>query len=186
MRKLVSLALSALLLLSPLGCAGQDAPAAHGTDGMTESYYAGQQARAYKMFQKPIFQELADDWTGHATAAWDYDSFAAYQVLDEALQPAAPEKQLYACTYSADGGICGYIVLEYTGDGIGKVRAEETAEAYDLRAQQSAVEAALGATALDWPTAIAARVRCADGEAVFLTDNEGHEYLYSFAEQALL
>lgn len=192
MEKLIGLALAALLTLTPLGCAEQKPGAADGGDSITASYYVGQEDRAYAMFQKNIFQNLADDWTGEETAAWNYDSFAKYEILDHAMGSVAKDEALYYCTYSAEGGKCGYVVLQYTGDGISRFSLMETPYLYDLREALDELLPLLEDTELDLSTAVASRIKLVDtdknrsDEAIRFTDEAGHEALYGLAEKALL
>lgn len=157
------------------------------------SYYEGQSSRAYKMLQKSIFKNLIGGWTeeGISNPVWNYDSFARYEVLNRDLTGVEKDAELYYCTFSADNGKCGYGVLAYHGEGMSRVKVVETSYLYDLQANMEAISDALGKTELDPATARAVRVEVngADAgeaeEAIRISDDKGHDYLYYFSDSSL-
>lgn len=95
---------------------------------LSNSYYEGQSSRAYEMVQKSIFKKLLlngwlDEISGMENARWNYDTFTKYTVLDRDPVPDEEQGELYCCTFSADNGRYGYIVISYSGDGLSKIRA---------------------------------------------------------------
>lgn len=160
------------------------------TETLRSSYYEGQGKRAFGMFQKKIFKKLINDWTcsNMVNAAWSYDSFAAYQMLDEDGNSLS-DKDLYYCTYSAEEGKCGYIIVAYDGDSLQRISSAETSYPYDLDSNMEAVLAGLEETETDPTSARAARVSITMGEdtreAIRITDGEGHECICFFGKEGV-
>lgn len=163
---------------------GGDAGAA---DALARSYYAGQEDRAYRMLQKHIFQSILEGWVpaGLEHPVWNYGTFTRYTVLDQAGVPEEQAETLYCCTVSADGGKSGYVVLSYSGDGLSRVRAEETPYLYDLDA------AAAVLAELDVAPAAAERVQVPDpdggpaAEGIRFVDAQGRATLCRFGESGV-
>ena len=159
-------------------------------DALRRSYYEGQDKRAFGMFQKNIFKKLINDWTCRnlKNAVWSYDSFAAYQMLD-ADGNSLSDKELYYCTYCADEGQCGYIVLAYDGGGLQRISSAETSYPYDLDSNMEAVLAGLEANGIDPASARAARVGLTVGdniqETIPITDGEGHGCICYFGKEGV-
>ena len=159
-------------------------------DALRRSYYEGQDKRAFGMFQKNIFKKLINDWTCRnlKNAVWSYDSFAAYQMLDGDGNSLS-DKELYYCTYCADEGQCGYIVLAYDGGGLQRTSSAETSYPYDLDSNMEAVLAGLEANGIAPASARAARVGLTVGdniqEAIRITDGEGHECICYFGKEGV-
>lgn len=159
-------------------------------EALRSSYYEGQGKRAFGMFQKKIFKKLINDWTckNMVNAAWSYDSFAAYQMLDEEGNSLS-DKELYYCTYSADEGKCGYIVVAYDGDSLQRISSAETSYPYDLDSGMKSVLAGLEETGMDPYSARAVRVSITVGEgtreAIRITDGEGHECICYFGKEGV-
>ena len=178
----------ALLLIGCVGGASSAPQARDDTTALLESYYAGQDARAYGMLQKHIFENMLESWAeGLENPVWEFDSFTGYQMLDSGLEPEEGQGELYCCGFSADGGKTGYVVVQYQDDGpsLRMVASAQTPYLYDLRANLEKVSAELEKAGVDLATAAASRVSVAGeegraGEAVRITDAAGHLYLYRF------
>ena len=160
------------------------------TDALRSSYYEGQSKRAFSMFRKNIFKKLINDWTCEdlVNAAWNYDSFASYQMLDGDGNSLS-DKDLYYCTYSADEGKYGYIIVAYDGDSLRRISSAETSYPYDLDTGMEAVLAGLEETGMDPSSASAVRVGIIVGEdireAIRITDGEGHECICYFGKEGV-
>lgn len=158
-----------------------------------DSYYSAQNLRPYRMLQKSRLKGMLengwlDNLEGFENPMWNYDSFARYQILDDERKPVWQSEELYYCTFSADNGRQGYVVISYNGSGMGRITAAETAYLYDLRADQERITAELLETELDLSTLSAVRVGLGStgqgwsDEAILFTDGQERYYVYQFAE----
>ena len=99
------------------------------------------------------------------------------------------DKDLYYCTYSAEEGKCGYIIVAYDGDSLQRISSAETSYPYDLDSNMEAVLAGLEETETDPTSARAARVSITMGEdtreAIRITDGEGHECICFFGKEGV-
>ena len=191
MKKLTSVLLAGVLLLAALGCvkayqklSGSEAE----FEAAAASYYAGQDSRAYRMLNKSMFRQLLNNgWLENLgdiqNARWNYDTFTEYTILDR--DPELTEEALYCCTFSADDGRCGYLVVAYTGDALRRIDTVETPYLYDFLGNADAIREELGKTELDLSSAAASRVQFKDdhgvsAEGILFQDSAGREYLYHF------
>lgn len=104
-----------------------------------------------------------------------------------------PGEAFYTCTFSADDGRCGYIIVSY-GEGkegpyISKWSLNETTPyQYDLRANSSQIGEALNKTDIDLSTASAMRVEWIDTDKkrgdriVLFTDGKDDKYVCYFGD----
>ena len=198
MKKLTSVFLAGVLLLAALGCvkAYQKSSGSEAEfEAAAVSYYAGQDSRAYRMLNKSMFRQLLNNgWLKNLediqNARWNYDTFTEYTVLDR--DPELTEEPLYCCTFSADDGRCGYLVVAYTGDALKRIdtvkmpylydflrnadaitgdalRRIDTVETpylYDFLRNTDAIREELGKTELDLSSAAASRVQFKDDQGV--------------------
>ena len=151
-------------------------------------YYSAQNSRAYEMFQKNIFANLADDWTaeigGIENPVWNYKTFAQYQILDHNFLSVSRHEELYYCTFSADNNKFGYIVLAYDGSSLQKISAAETPYLYDFRTILDEITDKVNEAGLDLLSAAASRVKLVDttrnrsDEVILFTDDGGDHYIY--------
>lgn len=191
MKKLTSVLLAAVLLLAALGCvkAYQKASGSKAEfEAAAASYYAEQDSRAYRMLNKSMFRQLLNNgWLENLgdiqNARWNYDTFTEYTILDR--DPELTEEALYCCTFSADDGRCGYLVVAYTGDALRRIDTVETPYLYDFLGNADAIREELGKTELDLSSAAASRVQFKDdqgvsAEGILFQDSAGREYLYHF------
>lgn len=172
----------------------QNSPGEPQADPILTSYYEGQSTRAYRMLQKSIFKHLLDGWTGESVVnpVWDYDTFTRYAILNQDME-TVPSGDLYCCTFRADNGKYGYVLLSYSDDGpsLSNMGVFETAYPYDLQANLEAVIEKLHDAGIDLPAAAASRVRLVnpetDGsyEAVRITDGDGRDYLFRFDGESI-
>lgn len=160
-------------------------------EALTKSYYAAQDLRPYTMLQKSIFKKMIkngwlDDLDNIENPVWNYESFTAYQALDQDLNAVPREDELYYCAFTADHNRQGYVVLSYTGSGIGRVRVAETTRSYDLTADLELIVGELKQTNIDLQTASASRIEIVDTaqhrseEAILITDGDGNSHVYYF------
>jgi len=192
MKKLTSVFLAGVLLLAALGCvkAYQKSSGSEAEfEAAAVSYYAGQDSRAYRMLNKSMFRQLLN-LEDIQNARWNYDTFTEYTVLDR--DPELTEEPLYCCTFSADDGRCGYLVVAYTGDALKRIdtvkmpylydflgnadaitgdalRRIDTVETpylYDFLRNTDAIREELGKTELDLSSAAASRVQFKDDQGV--------------------
>ena len=191
MKKLTSVLLAGVLLLAALGCvkAYQKSSGSEAEfEAAAASYYAGQDSRAYRMLNKSMFRQLLNNgWLENLgdiqNARWNYDTFTEYTVLDQ--DPELTEEPLYCCTFSADDGRCGYLVVAYTGDALKQIDTVKTPYLYGFLRNADAIREELGKTELDLSSAAASRVQFKDdqgvsAEGILFQDSAGREYLYHF------
>lgn len=163
---------------------------------LLDSYYKGQNSRAFKMIQKRIFQNNLESWISVQiddidNPVWNYDSFTKYHIVNQDMISVALDEDLYYCTFSADHNKSGYIVVSYDGESLSKVEAVETPYLYDLNANLEDITDALRETGLDLSSASASRVQLTDedgnrtDEAIHITDGNGSGYLYCFGESSI-
>lgn len=156
-------------------------------DALLNSYYEGQDSRAFKMFNKSIFKNLASGWTAKLgdieNPKWNYDTFTKYTLLDEDKNPEAKSDSLYCCTFSAENRKYGYAVISYDGDSLSLVRAEETPYLFDMRKNMEGIKTELNYTKIH-SASKAARVQISNGEdtleGIYISDDEGNHYVYNF------
>lgn len=198
MKRASSLLLPLLLAVLMIACSGPDSsqqpsssvPSVEAVpvEHLVQSYYQGQESRAYGMLQKSIFQNLLDDWAGEAFAnpAFDYDTFSSYQILDEEGAPVEGQGELYQCTFHDEEGRYGFLVVSYEGEGMSQVNTVETPYPFDLQANLKDIVAQLGEDGLDGETADAKRVQLAGEdstqEAIYISDQAGHLYFCLLGE----
>ena len=191
MKKLTSVLLAGVLLLAALGCvkAYQKSSGSEAEfEAAAASYYAGQDSRAYRMLNKSMFRQLLNNgWLENLgdiqNARWNYDTFTEYTILDR--DPELTEEPLYCCTFSADDGRCGYLVVAYTGDALKRIDTVKMPYLYDFLRNADAIREELGKTELDLSSAAASRVQFKDdqgvsAEGILFQDSAGREYLYHF------
>lgn len=223
MKKASSIVLSVTLALSLIGCANQNnepasslqplssvsSIASSETDSgykisseqlettnlepLLNSYYLGQNSRAFNMLKKSIFIDMIEGWTGDdiENPAWNYDSFTQYYILNSDMVSATHDKELYYCTFSADDDKCGYIVLSYDGSSLRKISMVETPYLYDLKANVDEIADKLSEAGIDLSSVVASRVQlvgtnknCSD-EVIRITDGNGHNYMCCFGESSI-
>ena len=191
MKKLTSVLLAGVLLLAALGCV-KAYQKSSGSEAEFEAaaafYYAGQDSRAYRMLNKSMFRQLLNNgWLENLgdiqNARWNYDTFTEYTILDR--DPELTEEPLYCCTFSADDGRCGYLVVAYTGDALKRIDTVKMPYLYDFLGNADAIREKLGKTELDLSSAAASRVQFKDdqgvsAEGILFQDSAGREYLYHF------
>lgn len=191
MKKVLSVLFPVLLAFALISCSAPGGASPDAEEAkLLDSYYAGQESQAFGMLQKSIFQRLIGGWTDESiqNPSWNYDSFARYDILNEDFTSSAGGQELYYCTFSASGGKSGYIVLSYDGDSLSRVSAAETPYLYDLRSSLDEIAPQLEQAEIELSSAEALRVRiaAADGgqpeEAIRVTDQAGHTFLYYFSE----
>lgn len=209
MKKLSVVLLAVFFLLSSMGCtvSSNNASANSSTvaknssiknekqttleEVITQSYYKGQGARAFRMLQKHIFQNVLEscttaNLTDIENPLWNFASFAHYTILDQNLTPIEQEQELYYCTFSADHDKTGYIVLSYSGDGLSHIATVETSYLYDLQENVKDIMAALEGMKFDLSSTTASRVQVfsqennSTKEAIRIMDQQGHDYFYYF------
>lgn len=159
-------------------------------ESIMESYYTGQDSPAFKMLHKSIFKNLLnngwlDDMKGMENAVWNYNTFAEYSVLNEGMDTASEGGELYYCTFSADHDKYGYVVVEYYGDSMSKIRAVETPYLYDLQTNIEKIKEELAEADIDLTYASASRVQSYNEEenpveGIHVTDDNGHTWFYRF------
>lgn len=153
---------------------------------ITASYYQGQETRAYEMLQKSIFKNLLNNgWLQNLPdmehAKYNYDTFTKYR-----MNSSDSAAEMYYCTFSADNGRCGYVVMAYDGDGLSRVDSVETPYLYDLQAVSEQILQKLNKTRMDLSSATAERIQTTDAdtgdlvEGIQISDHTGHEYTYYF------
>lgn len=163
---------------------------------LNNSYYEGQSSRAFQMLQKSIFKKLLlngwlDEIEDMENARWNYDTFTKYTVINQDQAAAGDQGELYCCTFSADNDRYGYIVLSYSGDGLSKIRAAETAYLYDFLSERDQIKKELEKSGVDLSTASALRAEAwgeddsGPEEGIYFTDNKGSHYFYSFSQSGL-
>lgn len=161
-------------------------------DSLLDSYYLAPDDPVFAYLQHKSIRRFFNMWLendlgGDIRADWNYDTLAPVLYLDHDFNSLAkPETRLYTCTFSADDGRCGYIIVSYSDDGpsISKWSLLETTPfAYDLRANSGEIAKALAATDIDLSTATAARAEWIDtdrnrGDRIILfTDGKGGRYV---------
>lgn len=161
-------------------------------DSVLESYYLPSDDPVYSYLQNNSIKKFFDMWVASTIdpdlkPVWNYETLAPVQLLDHDFKPIGLEDEaLYTCTFTADGGRCGYIIVSYGEEGphISNWSLHETTPyPYDLRAAGEEIAAALAETDIDLSTASAARVEWIDtdkrrGDRVILfTDGKGDRYL---------
>ena len=176
-----------LLALSLLSCRQQTT--FRGETALSEAvfrtYYGAQEGPAFSMWNKSIFQGLADDWTAElGQPKWENETFAEYVRLNGDLAPIDQGETLYSCAFSTDDHRYGYVVMAYHGNAISHIETVETPSLYDLQAKEAAVTEALGEMELDESSVGAVRVRVetesGPGEGIRITDRQGNALIYYF------
>lgn len=167
------------------------------TESIVNSYYEGQSFRAFGMLQKHIFENVLTFWAKYdlkdiKNPKWNFDTFAQYSVLNQNLVSISDEK-LYYCTFEADDGKCGYVVVLYheNGPALSKKYIAQTSQLYDLQTNIEAIKTQLSETELDFASAKASRARLINAdentsdEVIVITDEKGHTYIYSFEDSSV-
>lgn len=160
-----------------------------GMNTIRDTYYSGQNERPFEMLQKHIFENTLVSWSGGApNPRWNFETFARYHVLNSDMVPGENGKELYYCTYTADEGQYGYVVLLYDGDSLSCYGSARTPYLYDLQANMDKISQKLAGTEIDTATATASRVSLVHteinrtDEAILVTDDSGHRYICYFAD----
>lgn len=160
---------------------------ADGADSMdpaARSYYAGQESAAREILAGPEGESLLAGWIGgnFSEAAWELETFAAYQYLDEGLIPM-DEGELYICGFSTRDGETGHVVMRREGEELTRSGVAKTDGLYDLRARLPEIRRALQEAEMDFDTLTAQRVREESGaESIFFNDGQGRGLLCRFED----
>lgn len=186
-----SIPLTATAASASTGQAVSDAPA------VISTYYGNPDPAPFKVLKSGMLARILSHWTnatleGITNPRWNYDSFTRYQVLDHNLQSATRRESLYYCTFTADNGRHGYVVLQYEagsdGGGLGQVSMVETTHLYDLAPNLDAIAIQLEKTELDLATATASRVQLVDtdrnrsDQVILFADGDGSRYVCYLAD----
>lgn len=132
-----------------------------GNENIIDSYYRGQDSRAFKMLQKNIFQKLLIQWIPKniVNPVYNYETFTNYYVLDDKLKNVNKDRDLYYCTFTADNNKFGYVVVEYDGDSLSYIEVAETSYLYDLQRNIDKIQKELKEIDIDLSSAEVSRVK---------------------------
>lgn len=141
-------------------------------NSIVDSYYAGKSSRAYTMWQKSIFKKLLTQWVPPSVVnpTYDYESFSQYSISGSSKQ------NLFVCAFSSENNMHGFVVMEYTGDGLKKEGLYMTSHAYDLNANIETITEGLNETNLNMSMTTAERMRLEGKEVIVFTDASGKRY----------